>query len=97
MFGGGSLACSDCGGWRKHWVRVGCQLINVREAFGDWYFSYYWKGGDAEYAKVLDRTRGGQNPSCRYIQEQRRAHSDDMLEAEQVRQVDNVAFDGDEL
>jgi len=99
--GGGVLACSDCGGWRKHWVRVGCQLINVREAFGDWYFSYYWKGGDAEYAKVLDRARGGQNPSCRYIQEQRRPPSlaDEMLEAEaeEVRQVDNVAFNSDEL
>jgi hypothetical protein len=46
------FACSDCGGWRRHYVRVGCQLISVREAFGDWYFSFHWKGGGAEYATV---------------------------------------------
>ena len=99
-FGSQSLVCSDCGGWRKHWVRVGCQLINVREAFGDWYFSYYWKGGDAEYAKVLDRVTGGMNPSCKYIlehAEQRGQPSPTNEPQVHVRHVDDVAFDGDEL
>lgn len=84
-------ACSMCGGWNKHYVKVGCQMISIRvclhpaqvsasrccaccpdvrwltalqplvdgndtgrrqEGFGDWYFSWPWKGGYAEYTKV---------------------------------------------
>jgi hypothetical protein len=32
--GAGALRCNDCGGWRRHFVRVACQLINVRDGFG---------------------------------------------------------------
>jgi len=88
LYGKEVLACSVCGGFRGHYVRVGCQLISVREAFGDWYFSFYWKGSFAEYAKVIDRIQGGNNPSCTIAED---------LQGGQIAEVDNITFQGDEL
>ena len=93
---GSLMMCNPCGGWRKHYVRVGCQLISVREAFGDWYFA----GSSAEFAKVIDRTRGVVNPSCRYILDYSthihdwNASSEDKIH---VRDVEDVFFAEDEL
>jgi hypothetical protein len=88
LYGKEVLRCSVCGGFRGHYVRVGCQLISVREAFGDWYFSFYWKGSFAEYAKVIDRIQGGNNPSCTV---------DKDLQGGQLAEVDKITFQGDEL